>query len=314
MKKIEVDFLSEERWFMEDTSFADDMKKYWGDWGVASEVNRLRSVLVRRPGKEIDMFDHEKVRFTSPIIPELFRVEHDALCDVYRSYGVKVYYVENMRTDRPNSVFMRDLMFMTPEGAIVGRPIKADRRGEERYVAEQLAKVGVPIVSTINGNGFFEGSNAMWVDRYTVLLATSCRTNLEGIKQVEYQLSRMGVTNFIYLRLPNSYDHIDELINFAAENLVMVNKNMIPYDVCIALKNRGYQIINASLKTEIHINLGVDFIAIKPNLVIQPAGNPRCQELLEKHGVKVITIPYSEMLKGSGGIYSVTAVLKRDLG
>ena len=32
-----------------------------------------------------------------------------------------------------------------------------------RYIAKALADIGVPIVRTINGDGMFEGANAMWV-------------------------------------------------------------------------------------------------------------------------------------------------------
>ncbi len=56
-------------------------------------------------------------------------------------------------------------MFMTPEGAIITRPGMATRRGEERYVAQALAKLGLPILRTIVGDGLFEGANAMWIDR-----------------------------------------------------------------------------------------------------------------------------------------------------
>ncbi len=33
------------------------MAELWGQWGVSSEVDPLRAVLMRRPGKEIDDFD-----------------------------------------------------------------------------------------------------------------------------------------------------------------------------------------------------------------------------------------------------------------
>ena len=36
------------------------MELYWGDWGVSSEVDTLRAVLMRRPGKEIENFDYKK--------------------------------------------------------------------------------------------------------------------------------------------------------------------------------------------------------------------------------------------------------------
>ena len=42
------------------------------------------------------------------------------------------------------------------------RPGMAARR-EKSYIAQALAKLGVPILRTIAGDGIFEGANAMWV-------------------------------------------------------------------------------------------------------------------------------------------------------
>ena len=138
------------------------MNQYWGDWGVSSEVDTLKAVLLRRPGKEVEHFDAAEYRFADvPVDVELMRRQHDAVARIYKEHGVKVYYVEEQREDRPNAVFCRDLMFMTPEGAIITRPGMAARRGEERYIAKALADLGVPIVRTINGDGMFEGANAM---------------------------------------------------------------------------------------------------------------------------------------------------------
>ena len=39
---------------MKDTGFKSMMGKLYGDWGVDSEVGRLRAVLMRRPGAEIE--------------------------------------------------------------------------------------------------------------------------------------------------------------------------------------------------------------------------------------------------------------------
>lgn len=140
-EKFDIDAIPGERWFPKESTFEEDMTEYWGDFGVCSEVDTLRAVLLRRPGKEIEHFDAREVRFSDePIDVELMRKQHDEVAQIYRDFGAKVYYVENQREDRPNAIFCRDLMFMTPEGAILTRPAMAARRGEERYIAEALGK------------------------------------------------------------------------------------------------------------------------------------------------------------------------------
>ena len=311
-EKIEVDAIPGERWFPKESSFEEDMNLYWGDWGVSSEVEELKSVLMYRPGREVEHFDANAVRFSDvPVDVELMRRQHDSLVNIYREHGIKVYYVEEQRIDRPNAVYCRDLMFMTPEGAIITRPGMAARRGEERYVAQALAKLGVPIVRTVNGSGIFEGANAMWVNRHTVVLSTSSRSNSDGYQQVTWELSRMGVDNIIPMQIPYSNIHIDGIMNMADEETVMIHASQVPYDVCDALKKAGCRILEAPSTSEVRETFGCNFVALKPGLIVMPAGNPRCQEVLENNGISVITVDVSEIMKGKGAVHCVTAFLKR---
>lgn len=305
------DTLPGERWFPKETNFEDDMSLYWGDWGVSSEVDDLKAVLMRRPGEEIEKFDQDEVRFRENVNPELFRRQHDDLTKIYRDHNVKVFYVEEQRSDRPNAVYCRDLMFMTPEGAIITRPGMAARRGEERYIAKALADIGVPIIRTINGDGIFEGANAMWVDRKTVIIATSSRTNKSGYEQLEYELRRMGVDQIIPMQIPYSNIHIDGIFNFASNDIAMIHASQVSYDVCDVLKRKGIKILEAPSVKEVVETFGCNFVAIKPGLVVQPDNNPYCKQLLEENGVEVISIDVSEFVKGRGTIHCSTAFLKR---
>ncbi len=310
--RLDIDAIPGEKWFPKETTFAEDMQTYWGDWGVCSEVDTLRAVLMRRPGKEVENFDANENRFSDePIDVELMRRQHDDVTNIYRNHGVKVYYVEEQREDRPNAIFCRDLMFMTPEGAILTRPSMAARRGEERYIAKALADIGVPIVRTINGDGRFEGANAMWVDRHTCIISTGSRCNKSGFEQVEYELRRMGVTDILHMQQPYSNIHIDGLLNAASNDVVMAHVSQVPYDILDALKKKGYTIVEAPSQTEVRENFGCNFVALEPGLVVMPEGNPRCQAALESYGIKVITVNISEIAKGRGALHCKTAFLKR---
>ncbi|MCI8608041.1 MAG: amidinotransferase [Firmicutes bacterium] len=310
-KRIDIDAIPGERWFPKETTFEADMEMYWGDFGVASEVDTLRAVLMRRPGKEIEQFDASAVRFSDePIDIELMRKQHDTVTDIYRKFGVKVYYVDEQREDRPNAVFCRDLMFMTPEGAIITRPGMAARRGEERYVARALANIGVPILKTITSDGFFEGANAMWVDRHTCVLSTGSRCNQSGFEQVKTELERMGVTVY-HMQQPYSNIHIDGLMNPASNDTVLIHASQVPYDIIDMLKKKGYKILEAPSQTEVRETFACNFVALEPGHILMSEGNPRTQELLENNGIKVETVNISEIMKGRGALHCITAYLKR---
>ena len=309
--KMDIDALLGERWFPKETSFEEDITEYWGEWGVCSEVETLRAVLMRRPGKEVESFDQKAVRFSDePIDVELMRRQHDNVAKVYTDFGAKVYYVEHQLEDRPNAVFCRDLMFMTPEGAIITRPGMAARRGEERYVAEALAKIGVPILKTIAGDGMFEGANAMWVDRHTCVVSTGSRCNRSGYEQVKTELERMGVTVY-HMQQPYSNIHIDGIMNAISHDKVLVHAAQVPYDIIDMLKKKGYEILEIPSRTEQFRTLACNFVALEPNHILMAQGNPRTQETLDKHGVNIDTVDISEILKGRGSLHCITAFLKR---
>lgn len=310
-KKLDIDAIPGERWFPKESTFEEDMTEYWGDFGVCSEVDTLRAVLLRRPGKEIEHFNAREVRFSDePIDVELMRKQHDEVAQIYRDFGAKVYYVENQREDRPNAVFCRDLMFMTPEGAILTRPAMAARRGEERYIAEALGKIGVPIVRTISGDGMFEGANAMWVDRHTCVVSTGSRCNRSGFEQVKYELERMGVEVW-HMQQPYSNIHIDGLMSPASNDTILIHAPQVPYDIVDMLKKKGYKILEAPSRTEVRETFACNFVALEPGYILMPEGSPHTRELLEKNGIKVKTVNISEIMKGKGALHCITAYLKR---
>ncbi len=302
----------EEKWFAVETPFEEEISRYWGDWGVASECGQLEAVLLRRPGAEIeDIGDPADWRWTAVMDPEIARAQHDEMARIYREAGAEVHYVQKMRGDRPNALFMRDLVFMTPEGAIVGRPAIACRRGEERYAAATLADLGVPIVRTVTGTGTFEGACAMWVDRRTVILGTGVRCNPEGARQVEETLRGMGVEHIIPFPIPYGHAHVDGLMNMVDHKLAIMFPWQTPYDVWRALVNRGIKVIEAPSIQEAKEGSAINLVVLGPGSVLLPAGNPLTKAALESEGVEVTEIDISEIKKGWGALHCMTAFLKR---
>ena len=117
-------------------------------------------------------------------------------------------------------MFCADLFFLTPEGAILGRPASTVRAGEERWVARRLADLGVPIVRSVRGQGTFEGADAMWLDARTVLVGRGLRTNAEGVRQVTATLAEMGV-QAIAVDLPWGAMHLMGTLRIADRDLAI---------------------------------------------------------------------------------------------
>jgi N-dimethylarginine dimethylaminohydrolase len=291
----------------------DDMATTWGDWGVSSEIGRLHAVLLRRPGPELDaVTDFDAMQMRSDLVPDIVRHQHDLLAEAYRAAGVTVHYVERSRIDKPNAMFVRDLMLMTPEGAIVTRPASTVRAGEERLVAEALAQLGVPILMSVHGSGTFEGADVIWVDKDLCFLADGLRTNEEGADQVERMLREIGVSTVVRVGLPHGAMHLDGLLALIDRDLAAIWPRRTPYKVVDTLRQRGFRFIEVEDEREAQNCLPMNFVAVAPGEILMPAGGRAMKEKYEAAGVRCRVVDVGECIKAGGGIHCMTGFLKRD--
>lgn len=302
-----------EKWSQRHARMREDMPLWWGDWGCSSECGTLRAVLLRRPGPELDAIeDFDAVQMRADLDSALARAQHDDMAAAYEANGVSVYRVANGRMDKPNSFFLRDLMLMTPEGAIITRPASTVRAGEERFVAEALAAIGVPILMTVHGGGTFEGADVSWVDDDLCFLAEGLRTNEEGANQVERMLREIGVSQVVRVGLPYGAMHLDGLLNFLDRDLAVIWPRRTPFKIVQTLRERGFRFIEVEDEAEAQSCLPMNFVALAPGVVLMPEGGDRLREKYEAAGVTCQTVEIRELIKAGGGIHCMTGFLKRD--
>jgi N-dimethylarginine dimethylaminohydrolase len=301
------------RWSPRVAAMSEDMATTWGDWGVCSEIGRLRAVLLRRPGPELDaVTDFDAMQMRSDLLPDVVRAQHDALAEAYRTHGVAVHYIEQGRIDKPNAMFVRDLMLMTPEGAIVTRPASTVRAGEERLVAEALGRLGVPVLMSVHGRGTFEGADVAWIDHDFCILAEGLRTNEEGANQVERMLREIGVLQVVRVGLPHGAMHLDGLLAIVDRDLAVVWPRRTPFKAVDALRKRGFRFLEVEDEREAQDCLPMNFVALAPGEILMPAGGERMRERYEVAGVRCHTVDISECIKAGGGIHCMTGFLRRD--
>ena len=113
------------------------------------------------------------------------------------------------------------------------------------------------------------------------------------------------------MQQPYSNIHIDGLMSPASNDVILIHAPQVPYDIVDMLKKKGYKLLECPSRNEAKESFAINFVAIKPGLIVMPAGNPRSQELLEKNGIKVIPVEFDEIMKGFGAIHCCTAFLKR---
>ena len=300
-------------WSPRKTSLRQEIGKVWGACGLTNEWAPLKAVLLHRPGSELgDLAAPDRAQMLAPLDVGRARQQHDALAQAYRDAGVAVYYVEPAETPPPNLMFVADLMFMTPEGAILGRPASTVRAGEERFVARQLAELGIPILHSVRGRGTFEGADAAWIDPRTVLLATGLRTNAEGAAQVTSLLQEMGV-EVVPVGLPYGVMHLMGQLRFADRNLAIAWAGRVPYAAVEALRARGYTVLFLPDEEEAVRGMALNFVTLGPRRILMAAGNPITQAFYQDAGIVCQTVEVDELLKAAGGIGCLTGILEREM-
>lgn len=283
----------------------------WGACGVCDEWSPLRTVLLHCPGDELTgRAVPDKIQMLDAVDLGLARAQHDAIARAYLDAGVLVHHVAPAPLPPPNLMFVADLLFMTPEGAIVARPASTVRAGEERWVARRLADLGVPILRTVRGPGTFEGADAAWIRPTTVLLATGLRTNREGASQVSSLLGEMGV-DVVKVGLPYGAMHLMGQLRFADRDLAIAWPGRVPYAAVEALRQRGCEVLFLPDESEARDGMALNFVTLGPREILMAAGNPVTQVFYERAGMRCHTVEIGELAKAAGGIGCLTGILER---
>jgi N-dimethylarginine dimethylaminohydrolase len=311
-KELQLTFIEKNQ--IGKSHFTEDMPAVWGGkWYVDSEIGKLRKVLMRRPGHEIENLQGNPSDWSlcGSLNPEAMRREHDALTKIYRDNGVEVFLIddEDVKEKIPNLIFCRDIVNGSPCGAIVSRMGTKVRSPDVKPASMKLGKLGVPIAKTINGTGTFEGACLIWIDRNTALIGEGTRSNKAGVKQMEDELHNQGVKDVIRVDIPHSEIHLDGMIGIADYDVVLMNYDMVPESIYLLFKKRGFRIFEVP-KSE--ITMGANFVALEPGKIVMCEGCPETKKLLESAGVKCIATPVYNIRVAAGAIHCMTAFLERD--
>lgn len=286
--------------------------RLWTGYRVRSEVAPLRAVLLARPGQELAFTESpaEQLMLERVDLPTLCE-QADAVAEFYRAHGVTVHRFRPRTPPPPNFLFQRDLFFMTPEGAVLGRPAAQQRAGEERFAAEALAAIGVPILHSMSGRATFEGADALWIDGATVLVGTGRRTNDEALDAMRQVLAAQAV-EVIATPLPGDIQHLLGIVTPLDGDLVAVRADKATDAMRQALTTRGHELLELPADDELLDRRGMNFVTLAPREVVMPAGAPGIRGRLESHGVAVHELEVGEYVKAAGGLGCLTGILWRE--
>jgi N-dimethylarginine dimethylaminohydrolase len=297
----------------------------WGRrWGCWNDVGTLRVVLMHRPGAELGTVDE---RYRHPDVPALVHPqakwyfwgerapdvermgrEHDALTDVLRQHDVEIVWLDDPAPDDINAMFTRDMMIAVPGGAIIGRMGPLMRRGQELRVLRTLARIGMPVLRTVNGIGTFEGGGFAMLDERHAVAAIGHRGNEEGARQVEEVLRPMGI-ELLRVQCRGWSCHIDGELVMVDHATALIAPHKLPYWFLQKLQELDIRTIDVHPSED---QFATNCLTLAPGRVIIADACPRTAERLEQAGVSVIAVPYSECHKNGGGLHCSSMPLVRD--
>jgi N-dimethylarginine dimethylaminohydrolase len=283
-----------------------------------SEYRPLRSVLLSVPSPEIEKVDEPGKALYSKIIDyDILKKEYDKLVKVYKKLKIKVNFINVKKiadTDpryKFNLMFVRDLFFMTPKGAILSRMSSEIRRDEVRYAERALKNIKVPIIGSIQGEGTLEGADALWVNEKLVLLGVGNRTNTKGFLSLKKELRRQGA-QCVPVPVPGGVLHLLGALQFVDSGLALVRTELVDIKIIDLLKKNRIRIIAIPENREVRAKYAMNFVTVAPKRIIMPADCPRTKRIYENSGIKIIAeIRTTQLNNGGGGIACATGILSR---
>jgi N-dimethylarginine dimethylaminohydrolase len=278
-------------------------------YGVTSMVAPLQRVLVRRPATSGDW---EGAGWRVPD-PTLLERQHDAFAALLHRLGVEVEIADAL-DGLVDAVYMHDPLIMSARGGIPLNMAKPVRESEPGHSADELRRLGIPVLGTLEGEAFADGGDRFWLDDRAIALGLGYRTNRAGAQALQRVLEPEGVHVETY-DMPHDQGpgfvlHLQSFLSAATEDLYVVYEPLAPVRLLTDLKERGIHWV--AIDRESYLAMGCNVLAVRPGVVIMVDAAPAVRRALERRGVEVHTYDGSELsLKGDGGPTCLTAPLLR---
>jgi len=287
-------------------------------YGLSSEYERIKRVLLYPPGPEVaNQPEPERVQQLRPIDHAIMQEEYAGIMESFARLGIGVETIDPAPMDGErdyldNMMYCRDLFLMTPWGAIMAAMANPGRRGEPAYAARTLARLGVPILRTVAGDGRFEGADGLWLGDNRLIVGVGNRTNRAGFEQIKAALSPHGVT---CTPLPSSQTRTQHLLGslqLVDHDLALVRHEIIDPAVVTFLRQQGVTVIDIPENEEVRQRQAMNIVVIAPRTVMMTAGCPQTREMYERAGLTVAAeVAISQLINGAGGLACASGIISR---
>jgi N-dimethylarginine dimethylaminohydrolase len=320
-------------WMLHETDFYDEVEQIWGRrWG-AEGIGKLREVLVSRPTENETRpeYAHEWQYYYSSAAGNAdlgrLQAQFDEYYQVLADNGIRVNYIEPPVPAIGAYGYLKNLVtlagggLVVRGGAIIHRMgLGSWQRGREVIWSKALTALGVPIYLTIHGRGIGEPGAGRWLDPYTFVFNNSVVANEEGLRQIEFVLNGLGI-EMVTTHSPGwvgttgngniGTTHADMFLVVPDHNLAVLAPHLVDYAFVRYLMRRDFRIIEVPV--EEYWDLAVNAVTLEPGKLVMNSGSASTLRALEREGVEVIQVDFSESHKFAiAGLHCATLELVRD--
>jgi N-dimethylarginine dimethylaminohydrolase len=320
-------------WLLHDTDFYDEVEQIWGrPWG-AEGIGTLCEVLVSRPTEnEIrPEYAEEWQYYYSSAAGNAdlgrLRAQFDEYYELLAGQGVRVNYLEAPVPAIGAYGYIKNLVTLAGSGLVVRGGAIMHRyglgswqRGREVIWAKAFAALQLPVYLTIHGRGICEPGAGRWLDSRTFVFNSSVVANEEGLRQLRFLLEGLGI-ELVVCHSPGWIEsighgnigtsHADMVLMVPDEGLVVLAPHLVDYGFVRELFRRGYRVIE--LPVEEYWDLAVNGVTLAPGRVVINKGSPTVVAALEREGVEVLQVDFSESQRFAiAGLHCATLELVRD--
>jgi N-dimethylarginine dimethylaminohydrolase len=278
-------------------------------FGVTSMVAPLRRVLVRRPATAGD-WDGAGWRVPDPATLER---QHAEFVELLVHLGVEVEVAEALE-GLIDAVYMHDPLVLSGKGGIPLNMAKPARMREPGHAAEELERLGIPVLGTLEGDAYADGGDRFWLDDSTMAVGLGYRTNRAGARELQRLVAPEGIHVETYDVCHDQGQeyvlHLQSFLSAVTEDLYVIFEPLAPVRLLQDIRARGVDWI--AIDEESYHAMGCNVLAVRPGVVVLGESAPKVRAALERRGVEVHTYANSDVsLKGDGGPTCLTAPLLR---
>ncbi|RST81940.1 amidinotransferase [Aquibium carbonis] len=254
----------------------------------------LKRVLMRSARGAMRGADPARWHYGPSFDAEKAAAQHAHFARLVAASGAAVEWLDDVDDGLADSVFTHDPSLMTDAGAVILSMGKALRRAEPALHEATYARLGIPILGRIDGDGQVEGGDCVWLDRTTLVVGRGVRTNQDGIQQLANILGPIGVTVFGFdLPLWQGEEaclHLMSVISPLADDLALAHSPLLPAPFWQMLRARGITLVEGDgQEFAASHGLSLNVLPTAPRDVIMVAGFPKTKAAMEAAGCTVQT-------------------------